>query len=449
MKKLILFLCFLGALVSCKDDDIALFEKSGDERAAEAIAALRADLTSGPWKVRYKPETDAGSFWILLNFSGNGNVTVQSDVGANDGTLFEQTITYRIDSSMGLELILETYCVFSYLFERYSATFGAEYEFNFVNKTPDNHLVFSSKTDEGTPTVVVFERAGAADEALLGRTVSGYLDSLASDFNKYSSSARLTYANRDLMIFMSMDPVSRTAIFTAASRQSVTTVLQEIDLETSYLIEGDSIKFSTPLSGNFFGNNIRVSGISFSSMDENMFNGCGNPVGLHSLTGKTSQNDNVTLETTLSDLSGQTFAEADYYFGIVENIIRNGRYIYSEITERIPGAVAVQFYYKFQAQRGEVSALTFVIQNSDNTYTYVLREFTPTLIENRLIFDFADDLRITGNPVSEEVQANINSYFEELAQDDQTYSFKLIDGIYEFFNPCSGLSFVLRNPDEQ
>src|SRR5690242_14025371 len=116
-KSLYLMFMLVAILTGCKDDNIAVFDKSADERAAEAIQGLKTDLTSGPWKLKYTPTDESGSYWVLLNFSGNGKVTIQSDLGANDGTYFEQTLTYRIDNSLGLELIMETYCFFSFLFE--------------------------------------------------------------------------------------------------------------------------------------------------------------------------------------------------------------------------------------------------------------------------------------------------------------------------------------------
>src|SRR5690606_6989705 len=130
-----------------------------DERVAEAKAALKQDLTANPWKLKYKPEQGAGSFWMLLEFNDNDQVTIKSDLGSNEGKYYEQTISYRIDSSLGLELILETYSVFSFLFEQDQATFLAEYEFHYVNKTPDNALVFRSKTDVGNPTILLFQQA--------------------------------------------------------------------------------------------------------------------------------------------------------------------------------------------------------------------------------------------------------------------------------------------------
>lgn len=435
-------LMILVVTTACNDDDINVFDKSADERASEAIAALRADLSSGPWKVRYTPVDNSGSYWVLLNFSGNGRVTIQSDLSADDGRYFEQTITYRIDSSLGLELIFETYCFFSYLFEGDQATFGAEYEFNYVNKTPDNSLVFSSKTDASSPTVVVFQRASSGDEALLGQTLSTYIDSVATDFRKFSSSVRLTYADKDLMIFLSLDQVTRNVTFTSASRKSNTSVLQSIDLATAYTIQGDSLILNEPLQGNFFGTSIRVAGLSFSSLSESTFNGCAAPLTIHAINGKTSQDDNIVLETTLDDLSGRTFAQAsDFYVGLLENIRDNGNFVANEITANIPGALAMQLYYGYDVSRGEIHAIGFIIQNTNDSFTFALREFVPVLTDNRIVFQFADELTIQGEPIPQSSEDAINMYLEKLTEGNNTYVFKLEEGVYEFYNPCSGWTF--------
>ena len=194
-------------MTSCKDDEIAVFEKTADERVAEAIATLKQDLVSpaNGWRLKYRPEDESGSFYVLLNFNEDNTVHIKSDLGSNDGQFFEQTVTYRIDSSLGLELIIETYSFFSFLFEQDDATFLAEYEFNFINKTPDEALVFNSKTDPGTPTILLFEQASADDVALLGTQLSTNLNIMSEDLNMIASSLKLTYQNRDLSLFLVLD----------------------------------------------------------------------------------------------------------------------------------------------------------------------------------------------------------------------------------------------------
>ena len=196
------------ALTSCKDDDdVAIFEKTADERAAEAIANLKQDLVApaNGWRIKYRPEAESGSFYVLMDFNDDNTVNIKSDLGFDDGEFFDETITYRIDNSLGLELIIESHSFFSFLVEQGQASFQAEYEFNFINKTPDDALVFSSKTDLGIPTILLFEPSSPEDIDLLGQTVSTNISIMADDFDKFTASLNLTFDNRDLILYIALD----------------------------------------------------------------------------------------------------------------------------------------------------------------------------------------------------------------------------------------------------
>ena len=129
-----ILILFSLMLVSCEDDREDL--PSFDERVSVAIADLTAELAApnNGWRLDYQPTPDAGRFFILLDFDENGQVNIQSDLAVNDGEFFNQTIPYRIDNALGLELILETFGVFHYLFEQDQSRFGAEFEFIFKDK---------------------------------------------------------------------------------------------------------------------------------------------------------------------------------------------------------------------------------------------------------------------------------------------------------------------------
>src|SRR5688572_16700063 len=244
MKKgLYIIVCFIIGITSCdNNDDVAIFEKTADERVAEAIAALKDDLVDADngWKIKYRPQEGAGSFYLLMTFRDDNTVTIKTDLGVNDGEFFEQTVTYRIDSSLGLELIIESYSFFSFLFEQDQASFGAEYEFNFVNKTPDDALVFNSKTDLAIQTILLFEEAAASDINLLGTKLSTYLNTIAGDLKKASSSLKLTYTNKDLAFYIVLDDFRRILSINSASRKTNTQVTQALDFTSPYIIKGDS-----------------------------------------------------------------------------------------------------------------------------------------------------------------------------------------------------------------
>jgi hypothetical protein len=436
----------LIGLAACKEDEVSVFEKTADERAAEAIANLKADLVApaNGWRVKYKPEEQSGEFYVLMDFDENDKVTIKSDLGAEGGEYFEQTIPYRIDNSLGLELILETYSFFSFLFEQEAATFGAEYEFNFVNKTPDGALVFNSKTDLAAPTIILFEEASAADENLLGVTLASNLNAMANDLDKFTSSLVLTYQNKNLVLYISLNELSRTLTIISASLKSNTQTVQTLNFNTSYLIEGDEIIFDQPLQRTILGNAITIGSLNLNTIQESSVGICAEPITFHTYSGTTSANDAVVLETSLFDVNGASFANlSDFYFSPLVYIFDNGRSMNTEIMEDIAGALELHMYYGYDIGGGELLyGIGFVIQNVDGSITFALREFAPVLNGNQITFNFEPTITIFGSPTQANTE-NINIYLNALTQGNNTYVFKLNEGVYEFHNPCTGWSFVL------
>jgi hypothetical protein len=453
MKK---WLYFFGlawfSLTSCKDDEIALFDKTADERAAEAIATLKQDLVApaNGWRVKYRPESESGSFYLLMDFNENNTVTIKSDLGFNDGEFFEQTVTYRIDNSLGLELIIESYSFFSFLFEQGDATYLAEYEFNFVNKTPDDALVFNSKTDPDTPTILLFEEADAGDEDLLAQPLSSNLNIIAEDFEKWSSSLKITYQNKDLVLYIVVDNFRRTVGFNSAARKTNLAVTQGMNFTSPFVLKGDSIVFDDAFSGNVLGNNITIKGIKLSTLTEGTINICADPTTVHSYAGITSANDLVALETTIQDASGGTFAQvSDFFNGPLGYITTNGEFIGNQIAEDVTGAQAMQLYYNYNLGGGNVLyGIGFYLANANGEPTFALREFTPTLTGNNLVFQFAPEITAFGNPNPDADINNINIYLNALTEGDNTYVFKINDNVFELYNPCTGFSTVLFNGNQ-
>jgi hypothetical protein len=453
MKKVrYIFWILILALSSCKDDDNTVFEKTADERVSEAIADLKDDLTSPPngWKLKYKPEIASGSFYVFLTFEEDNKVNIRTDLGANDGEFFNQTITYRIDNSLGLELIMENYCFFSFLFEQNSATFGAEFEFNFVNKTPDDALVFRSKTDFSNPTILVFEEAASGEaDALLGTAVSENLNIMAADLDNFTPSIKLTYLNKDLLFFISLDNSVRTINFTSAARKSNNQNTQSVNFSTPYVIKGDSIVFDSPLSGNYLGNNITIKSIKLNSLSDIEFNVCPDPIPAHAYAGVTSANDAITLETSLLDINGVGFTTlSDFYVAPLGNIFNNGQSAGAAIAQDITGAQAMQLYYNFDLSGTPFYAIGFFIQNANGTVTFALRQFTPVLTGNNIVFNFAPDISIFGSQQTDANIQNVNIYLNALSDGGDTYVFEFAENLYEFFNPCTGWSFVFVNANQ-
>ena len=263
-----IFCALLLVLGACTgNDDELIFEQTADERVEAAIADLQQRLVApaNGWVMRYQPVPESGAYNVLFNFNGEGRVRIRTDFGVNDGEFYDQTVTYRVDNSLGLELILETYSFFSYLFEQNQATFEAEYEFNYVNETPEGDLVFSSKTDLAALTVVALELAPENAESLLGRQLNDNLEALSSSLGVISPVYRLDFANRDLSLFLSFNTNLRTLSFTyAADANGLGRTIN--DFSTGYIVQGNSLILGTPLTGNFLGSDITISAIDFSEL---------------------------------------------------------------------------------------------------------------------------------------------------------------------------------------
>lgn len=435
-------------LTACDDDDVAIFDQPSDVRASEAIDNLKQELIapSNGWIVRYRPERESGTFYVMMKFNQDNTVNIKTDLGNEDGTYFDHTVTYRIDNSLGLELIVESYSFFSYLFEQDMATYLAEYEFNYVNKTPDNALVFTSKTDPDVPTRLVLLPASEQDESLLARDVSTNLNTIAGDLNKFSSSLKLTYDNRDVILFMGLNNLRRIVTIQSASRKTNPNASLNVDFSTPYILKGDSIVFDEAYSSTMFGTSIAIKGIKFGALTDGTLDVCPSPITVHAYTGVTSNNDAVRIETSLSDAAGRTFTQSDFYFAPLEDIYENGVSSGARIIQEIPGALSIQLYYNYSLGGNDIlNGIGFVIQNPNGTITFALKQFTPTLVENKLSFDFDDEFTYFGTTPSNPNEANMNQYLQYLTEGDNTYVFKLSTGEYEFHNPCTGWSFIFQD----
>jgi hypothetical protein len=427
-------------LTACKDDDNALFEKTADERVAEAISNLKQDLVApaNGWRVKYRPEAESGSFYVLMDFNEDNTITIKSDLAYNEGEFFEKTGTYRIDNSLGLELIIESYSFFSFLLEQGAATFPAEYEFNFVNKTPDNALVFNSKTDLGTKTILLFEEATGNDPNLLGGALATNINTLAGDFEKFSSSLQMVYENKNLIFYVVLDEFRRTIGINTASRKTNLSSTQEINFSTPYIIKGDSLVFDDRFTGTVLGNNISIKGLKFSTLSESTLSTCTDPTVVHSYSGFTSSNDAIRLETSLSDVGGNSFVSSDFYVGPLNYIYSNGEWAGAQIQNDVAGAAQMQLYYNYNLGGGNVLyGIGFYLQNAGADPTFALWEFTPALDGNNIVFNFAPEITPFGNPNPDADISKIYPYLEALAQGGTTYVFKIEEGVFEFFNPCT------------
>jgi hypothetical protein len=177
---------------------------------------------------------------------------------------------------------------------------------------------------------------------------------------------------------------------------------------------------------------------------------CADPITVHSLSGVTSSNDDFTIETSLLDVTGKSFATlSDFFVAPLQNIFDNGTSAVNQIPLDIAGAVRMDLYYGLELNDGSLLyGIGFVIVNLDGTTTFALREFTPVLIDNNIVFNFQPDISLFGNPNTDANIDNVNIYLNALTEGDNTYVFWLADNVYEFYNPCTGWSFVFINANQ-
>ncbi len=433
-------------LLSCQDEE-RVFEKSADERAAEAIADLKAKLVApaNGWIVRYRPEQESGSFNVLLNFDENNRVNIKTDFGADDGKYYDQTISYRIDNSLGLELILETYSFFSYLYEQERATFGAEYEFNYVNETEGN-LVFRSKTDFSSPTTLVFQPASQDAGQKLGIQLAQNLDSLTSSLEKSTAVYKLSYTNRNLAFYLSLDDFRRTISFNYAAPKTGTTGGQELSFTTGYTIEGDALLFDDPLTGNFLGNEVSVTGIRLNELSDASINVCPTPIAISNYSGSlVESNDPVMLETSIFDPSAANFRDhVSDFISPLGFVFDNGESVGEQMAQDISGVNSLQFYYRDDNPDNPFLTMGFLIENESGTFTFALKDFTPTITGNQIQFEFAPDYTLYNDTTTTVNAEAMDFYINKLTEGGNTYIFKSTDTVYELYNPCNGWSALFR-----
>ncbi|WKN44401.1 DUF4302 domain-containing protein [Tunicatimonas pelagia] len=436
-------LLLVGACRSTEEE--LLFEQTADERVEAAITGLEQSLTAptNGWILRYRPVPESGSYVVLLNFDEQGNVRIQTDFGENDNEFYDQTITYRVDNSMGLELIFETYSFFSFLFEQGGATFEAEYELDYVNETPDGALVFRSKTDLTAITTLAFEPAPENAEGFLGRTVNTNLENLSESLGVISPVYRLNYANRDLSLFISLNTALRTLSFTSASTLSGERS-QGVNFSTGYTVQGSSIVLDEPLVGNFLNNSVNIPAINFQDMtDASPIEVCDQPFNIQQYQGTIAESDDaIALQPTLSSPGGANFRNDFNLFRCPLGLIYdNGVSVGQQVVNDIEGVQQLQLYYANRAQNPFI-AMGFLVVNESGSATFALKDFTTTNVGNQYQFDFAPEFTLYNDTTAVVDTLAMSTYLNRLTEGGQTRVIRTDSERYEFFNPCNGWSFV-------
>ncbi len=442
MKRILGVLLLISILLACRDEE-PIFEKSADERVEEAISDLNAKLTApgNGWLLRYRPESESGVYNVLLDFNEDGTVNIQTDFGVNDGEFYEQTVTYRVDNSLGLELILENYSFFSFLFEQNGASFLAEYEFNYINETPDGDLVFRSKSDPSLPTTLVFQPANEGDENLLGKDIARNLSALSENSPaRFASSYRLRFTDRDLTFYLNFDDFRRTLNFNFVSPDGSGNG-RELDFSSPYIIQGNEIILDQPLSGSYFGQQVEIANIRFGSLSDINLTICDSMITANQYSA-TVNSASAVLENTLFDPNGaNVLNQVDFFFSLNNNIFGENGSLGPQIDQDVEGSLAMLLYYD-ESVNDPFYALGFFIVNENGSVTRALREFTPTITGNRLQVEYAPTFTVLQDTTGVFNEENIDNYLNLFAEGDGVYIYKITDETYELYNACSETSFV-------
>ncbi len=445
-------------IISCTENDADI--DSVEQRVREAINGLEDEL-NGPtlgWKAVYTPTDQSGGFFMLLDFNTNGQVRVRTDVAANDGEFFDHTMSYRVDNSLRLELIFETYGVFHYLFELDQTTFGAEFEF-FYDGKQDDKLVFTSKTDNpNDATVLTLEPASPTDPNLLATEISVNLDKFKGlspqIFGAVPPLQQVYLSNSNTSFFWSIDLDKR---IVEADFAGTGTSFEEIygngsgtllGYGSGYSFSGNRLILENPLIIPTSGSNLAITELTFNNFDENGGGSlCPTTSGVTpTYSGTAGDNGSFTAYKTLFDRSGESFnANADGVYAVnIPFIFDDSLQSLSDegiIRDQIPNAVAFLMTYGFEST-GDIPAYSigFITENADST-DLILREFEPTTsIGNQVNITFTNDFYQSDGIMTSQDSTNMIEVTETIFSGGQIYAYDFpIQGlqVYRLFNPCN------------
>ncbi|GJM28289.1 MAG: hypothetical protein DHS20C17_09240 [Cyclobacteriaceae bacterium] len=443
------YILFVLLVAACNNDDGPNLPPY-EERVSTAINSLQSELMTPAegWKLEYKPVPESGVFLVLMEFTEK-EVRLRSDVGGNNGQFFDQTIPYRIDNALGLELIFETYCVFSYLFEQDQATFGAEFEFLFKEKVGEN-LVFESKTDVGSRTQLEFEPANSNDEDLFSRDIAANLDAFSSISPKALSPVppqqQIVLEDLGVSVFWSLDNQKRNVVSQFAGEG---TTVEEIIANGGILLNHSSgyalfdgfLVLQEPLLFSLAGQNITLERIALTDFDMSAPNACPTePDNAPRYRGFTPGIGDVTMLSTLLSSDGQDFQPNVYTVNAFFIFDGDGNSLLEDgvIGDNFPDASGFAFLYGVELTNPDIpmNSVGLILDDGE----IYLREFEPTTTDiNRVEIILKNNFYHSGTPKPGDQQKLI-AVTDEIFAGGITYAFDLpITGItvHRLFNPCN------------
>ncbi len=465
MRSYLYHICLFSLIViifSCsnkKEGDLP----SVEERVSIAVSNLESELLapSDGWKLEYQPTNESGVFFMLLQFDEDNLVNIKSDLADNDGEFFNHTIPWRVDNALGLELILETYGLFHYLFEQDGATFGAEFEFVYEGKDGDN-LVFRSKSDvTSLSPSIILEPASPDDENQFARDIAINLNEFATISPKALESSnprqQIILENANVSVYWSLDPAKR---IVQSSLAATGTGFDQPDINTTilnhssgYQLQNGSMILLEPLQ--FVLNNtlFTINSIAFSDFSNTGPSLCtlsadDGPLYEGQITGLGS----ISMVASLFDLEGTTFQPISEFpysvnsFFIFDETISSLSEEGNLIAEKFPDAVAFLFYYEFESDTIPSNAVGFILDDGNGNSDIYLREFLPTTtVGNKVTVTLTNNFYHSRTPAPGD-EANLAEITNKLFEGEDVYAFDFpVEGltVFKLFNPCNQYEIFL------
>ncbi|MGI9543920.1 MAG: DUF4302 domain-containing protein [Cyclobacteriaceae bacterium] len=447
----ILSLFFLTGFVflSC-DNGSSPKLPSVEERVSEAKANLISELIApaNGWRLEYQPTPDGGVFFMLLKFTED-EVTIQSDVVDNDGEFLDHTIPYRIDNASSLELILETYGVFHYLFELDRANFGAEFEFLFRFQDGAN-LVFDSKTDAGVPTKLIFEPANAGDESMFSRDLAENLNAFVSAspqaLVQVSPSQQLILEDQNISIFWVLDAAKRSIVAeVAAEGTDINQIVASgnivnVNQATGYALLNGKLVLQDPISFVIGGQQVTINQIALNTFEMTGPSICSTGAdNTAKYKGQIAGLGDVSIVSSLLSSRGSGFQANVYSIGSVFFIFDGDGNSLSDpggiIADKFPTADGFLFLYGVQLTNPEIPIYSVGFTVGSDLY---LREFQPSSTQINLVkVQLTNNFFFSKTPTTAERQGLID-ITNQLFQGAEVYAFDFPqNSVFRLFNPCN------------
>lgn len=234
-------LVLLLAATGCSDNNVEpLFDKSINERT-EALKTEYLNILTAPengWIGYYSPNKTFGAYTMLMDFNTDGSVKINSDYdqGAEDNS-----ITYRLDKTLKIELVLETFAVFHKIFEIGNNDNQGEFVFNILSATEDE-VVLESKLDYGDDITIFTLRRATPDQLNL-MPVYESVENVAGDGTE--SVFRNILLNDQVIGTFNFNPVTRLTTISYINDKGVV-----IKLSVAIAISSTGFNFLEPLDIN-------------------------------------------------------------------------------------------------------------------------------------------------------------------------------------------------------